>query len=251
MKLNTTELQSFMTGNLLGDGYVHKDNFCFMTNQINKDLIEFKAKIFKRYLGFSTINIHKIPESIDKFGVHRRDSWRLYVGGNKYLQKQRELFYDDLQITTPQNIFKKITPLGLAIWYADDGTTIQVGYNPNTKSASRRRVQICTDDFKLEDVEFMATELSKRYGRIKIINRGKDKGYRLDFKMKSAQKFLLDIAPYFIKYFPSLLYKLDLGYRGESLENRRYVSEEYHKLYLKISSHKLFIDRLKEKGYNK
>ena len=69
--------------------------------------------------------------------------------------------------------------------------------------------------------------------------------------MFAAQKFLVDISPYFIKYFPSLLYKLDLGYRDSSLENRLYVSKEYHDLYLKISSHDLFVDRLKEKGYNK
>lgn len=251
MKLNTIQVQSFMTGNLLGDGHIHYKNYCFMTTQINQDLIEFKAKIMKDYYGFSNIKTSFNPSYIDKYGIYRQDSWNLYGSPSKYFKKQRESFYENKQIIVPRKQFKAIDSLGLAIWFADDGTTIQVGYNANTRSSNRRRVQICTDDFLLEDVEFMAEELTKRYGDVHVLSRGKNKGYRLNFTMFSAQKFIVDISPYFITYFPSLLYKLDLGYRDSSLENRLYVSKEYHDLYLKISSHDLFVDRLKEKGYNK
>ena len=46
MKLNHTQVKSFMTGNLLGDGNLH--NGAFITGQINKDLVEFKKKIFNQ-----------------------------------------------------------------------------------------------------------------------------------------------------------------------------------------------------------
>ena len=55
------------------------------------------------------------------------------------------------------------------------------------------------------------------------------------------------IEEYFYKYFPSLLYKMDMGYRNESLKNRMYVIEEYESLYLKIKTHSSFIDRLSKK----
>jgi hypothetical protein len=44
-----------------------------------------------------------------------------------------------------------------------------------------------------------------------------------------------------------LLYKIDLGYRNESLLNRSYVSERYYNTYLKISAHPEFKDRLKNR----
>lgn len=47
--------------------------------------------------------------------------------------------------------------------------------------------------------------------------------------------------------FPSLLYKLDLGYRGKSLDKRRYVSIEYKECFNRISAHPQFKDRVKEK----
>ena len=47
--------------------------------------------------------------------------------------------------------------------------------------------------------------------------------------------------------FPSLLYKLDLGYRGKSLNKRTYVLEEYKNCFLRVSAHPQFFDRIKDK----
>lgn len=47
--------------------------------------------------------------------------------------------------------------------------------------------------------------------------------------------------------FPSLLYKLDLGYRNKSLDKKRYVMEEYKNCFIRISAHPQFVDRVKEK----
>lgn len=47
--------------------------------------------------------------------------------------------------------------------------------------------------------------------------------------------------------FPSLLYKLDLGYRNESLNKKRYVLDEYKNCFVRVSAHPQFRDRIKEK----
>lgn len=44
--------------------------------------------------------------------------------------------------------------------------------------------------------------------------------------------------------FPSLLYKLDLGYREKSLNKRTYVLEEYKNCFLRVSAHPQFKDRV-------
>lgn len=244
MKLNHTQVKSFMTGNLLGDGNLH--NGAFITGQISEDLVMFKKRIFNRYYGFSSSKITFVPANV-KDGVSRQDTWRLYVSPNRAFKKLEEQFYGREGRVCPTSYLDSLCPLGLAIWYADDGTTIQVGYNPRTGSSKRRRVQLCTDSYTLEEVKTIQDFFIRQYGETSIVDRGNGT-YRVQINTLSAQQFLVDISPYFIKYFPSLLYKLDMGYRGESLDNELYVTKEYKELFLKISSHSEFRDRLSEKG---
>lgn len=245
VKLNHNQVESFMTGNLLGDGNLH--NGAFITGQINKDLVMFKEKIFNQYYGFSNSKVTFVPKNV-KDGITRQDTWRLYISPNNSFKKLEKKFYGEEGRVCPEKMLNNLCPLGLAIWYADDGTTIQVGYNERTGSSSRRRVQICTDSYTLEEVEMIIDYFEREYGRTSRVDRG-NSTYRIQINNLSAQKFLEDISPYFIQYFPSLLYKLDMGYRGESLDNELYVTKEYKELFLKISSHEEFIDRLSEKGY--
>lgn len=248
MKMNKSEIQSFLMGNLLGDGCLN--NGSFEIKQINKDLIDFKYKIFKRYLSQNGIKKTFIPSSVDEQNVHRKNTYGFYVSPTRYFKKIESLFYNEKGRILPDDyILDKLDTLGLAIWFADDGTTIQVGYNPTTGSSRSRRVQICTDAYSKDEVERIVNFFNKRYGNAKLISRCENR-YRVQLNGKSAQKFIVDISPYFIKYFPSLLYKLDLGYRNETLKNRLYVTEEYCQLYNNINSHPKFRDRLKEKGYN-
>lgn len=81
---------------------------------------------------------------------------------------------------------------------------------------------------------------------IKCIDRKRKDQLRTQINGLSAQKFICMIEESFIN-FPSLLYKLDLGYRGKSLDKKRYVSEEYKNCYIRISAHPQFIDRVQEK----
>lgn len=244
MKLNRKQLQSFLTGNLLGDGSLA--NGSFEVKQINKDLINFKYKIFKRYLSQKKIKKRFIPANVDKFGVSRKNTYGFYVSPTKHLKELESEFYDKKGRVLPVHKLHEIDELGLAVWFADDGTTVQVGFNKSTGSARSRRVQICTDAYCKEEVEKIVEFFRSRYGKAKLIRRTGDK-YRVQIQGLGSQQFLIDISPYFINYFPSLLYKLDLGYRNESLENRSYVTPEYQELYNNICSHPDFIDRLKEK----
>lgn len=242
MRLTSRELKDFFVGNLLGDGNLH--NGSFTTRQISKDLIYFKAKIIEENLSGSKVKVRELPGYVDKNKVNHQKTWELYVSPNEYLKKLQAEFYPDGMKIIPKKYLRSLSPLGYAIWYADDGTTVLVGKNATTKSASSRRVQFCTDNFPVQDTEKMSKVLESDFGNIKIIKR-KPHQWRIQINGKNAQDFIIYISEYFEKYFPSLLYKMDLGYRNESLFNRRYVKEEYHSLYVKISAHESFIDRMK------
>lgn len=243
MKLNSTEIRSFFYGTLLGDSYLNSNTF--YCKQISEDLIKFKAKIIKQYIPDANIKVTEHNSYTDKNGVNHQKFWMLSAKG-EYIKKLQKLFYPNGKKILPKNIVNKLTPLGLAMWYADDGTTILVGKNETTKSARSRRVQICTDCFTKEEIDNIIKEL-KEIGIESTSLKRKEGIYRIQIPEKERQQFLCNISDYFYNYFPSLLYKIDLGYRNESLLNRRYVTEEYHKLYTKISACPDFIDRMKNR----
>lgn len=242
MKITSTELKSFFYGTLLGDSYIH--NGTFYCKQISQDLINFKAKIIKENLPDVQVKVKEYEAYEDKNGVHHQKYWVLSASKSEYIKKLYNLFYPYGEKILPPGVIEHLTPLGLAMWYADDGTTILVGYNSTTGSSENRRVQFCTDSFNKEDLENASNQLSKKFGIETSLLKRRENVYRLQVLRLSKQRFFLLIYKYFLNYFPSLLYKMDLGYRNSSLKNRRYVLEEYEKLYYEISACPLFIDRI-------
>ena len=246
MKITSKELKSFFYGTLLGDAYIH--NGTFYCKQVSKDLIDFKAKIIKNNLPDAKVWIKEIEEKIDKKGVHHQKCWVWNVSGSEYIKKLDKLFYPEGKKVIPKGVVSDLTPLGLAMWYADDGTTVLVGYNNTTKSANNRRVQICSDCFTEEEINNAIKEFLELGYHVSTTRR-REGCYRLTFSRMERQKLICEIYKYFLQYFQSLLYKMDLGYRNESLKNRRYVLEEYENIYYEISACPLFLDRLKDKEW--
>lgn len=239
MKLTSRELKDFFVGTLLGDSYLR--NGAFMCKQVSKDLIEFKAKIVEEHIPGCEVRIKEHTAYIDKNGVSHQKYYQLTTRKHPYFIKLWKEFYVDGTKTIPNKYLRGLSPLGYAMWYADDGTTVLVGINDNG-SAKNRRVDFCTDGFTIPEVENLQKMVAKQYGKTSLVKRNNTRRIRIG--AYDAQQFLLNISPYFIDYFPSLIYKLDMGYRNESLDRTRYVNPEYKKLFLKISAHSSFVDRL-------
>jgi len=246
MKINHTEVRSFFYGCLLGDGDIHNHRFC--SHQISKDLIDFKANFIKRYLPNCAVYINEEPEYTDKKGVHHKKAYKLIAGPHPYINKLEKLFYHNGKKIYPLNTVKKLTNLGYAMWYADDGTTVLVQKGLGTDGgAKNRRIQFCTDNFTYEEHLKIKQELEiTKHFETKIINRCRNNQYRIQISVKDGQQLISLIYTYFYDYFPSLLYKMDLGYRGKGLQKRGFVSETYNNIFIKISAHPLFFDRIKE-----
>lgn len=234
------KLESFFIGTLLGDSYIH--NGVFYCKQISEDLINFKAKFIQENLEDAKVKISLYEEHIDKNGTHHQRSWVLSVIHPK-IKELHKTFYKDGTKVYPNGAISKLDPLGFALWYADDGTTILVQINEQTRSAKNRRVQICTDNFTQEEHLQIKKELEKLGYTIKIVDRKRKDQVRTQINGKSAQKFICMLEESFIN-FPSLLYKLDLGYRDKSLDKRTYVLEEYKNCFVRVSAHPQFLDRV-------
>ncbi len=241
MKLNHTELKSFFYGTLLGDGYIYKN--VFMCKQITKSLIELKAQIIDDYLPDARVVVNEYEAFTDKNGVNHQKYYQLTATGSEYIKKLSGLFYPNGKKIYPVGAVKELTPFGFAMWYADDGTTILVGKNEKTSSANSRRVQFCSDGFTKEDNLILQQDMITLGFDCKIVDRARKEQVRIQISTKDGQKLFCELEEYFY-YFPEMLYKLDMGYRLDSLNNRTYVSKEYDNLFSRISAHPQFIDRM-------
>lgn len=231
-----SKLLSFFIGTLLGDSYLNCGKF--YCKQISKDLIEFKAKIIENYLPGVKVWVDEHESYIDKNGVSHQKYYQLHTSRHKYFIKLEAMFYHNGKKIYPKGCIKKLDKLGFAMWYADDGTTIIV------QCGRSRRVQLCTDGFTQNEHLDIKSDLESFGYNVKIIDRARKGQMRIQIN-KPYQDFICSISNYFYYYFPSLLYKMDLGYRSLSL-NSSYVSEKYKSCYLKISAHPEFRDRIKE-----
>lgn len=238
--LNHSELRSFFYGTLLGDSYIYKNSFC--CKQITKQLLEYKAKIISQHLPDAKVSISSFKGYTDKNGVNHQDYYQLNASGAEYFKKLNKIFYPDGKKVYPSGTVSKLTPIGFAMWYADDGTTVLVGKNDTTGSARSRRIQICSDGFApKENLEIQKELIEKGYDT-KIINRNRKNQFRVQIATKVGQLFLIEIEPFFHN-FPELLYKMDMGYRNFTLDSN-YVYPEYKELFLRVSSHPQFKDRM-------
>ena len=234
------KLESFFIGTLLGDSYIY--NGVFYCKQISEDLINFKAKFIQENLKDARVSISTYDEYTDKNGVHHQKYYLLCVNHPK-VKDLYKVFYSEGKKVYPNGAILKLDPLGFAMWYADDGTTILVQINNQTKSAKNRRVQLCTDNFTQEEHKQIKKELEKLGYVIKLIDRKRGGQLRTQINGLSSQKFICMLEESFLN-FPSLLYKLDLGYREKSLNKRTYVLEEYKNCFLRVSAHPQFKDRV-------
>lgn len=243
--MNHLELRSFFYGTLLGDSYLNNGHFS--CKQISKDLINFKADIIRKHLPEANVRVTEHESYVDKNNVHHQKYWLLETSSCEYFKKLERLFYPFGKKICPKNVINKLDALGFALWYADEGSTVLVQFNPITKSARSRRVTICTDGFSKEEHDNIIIPELNSVG-LNAIYVTRNNHVRVNLKdQKINQQLFLNIGTYFYKYFPSLLYKMDLGYRNESLTNRTYVLSEYESFYTKMSAHLEFVDRLQNK----
>lgn len=110
----------------------------------------------------------------------------------------------------PKRVTRKwlnlLTPLGLAIWYMDDGC-LDMSYYTNKhgeRKVARRRAVLCTHGFSLKEHHIMQRYFSVVWGIDVSIHRDKTK-YKLVFNRTNAEKLFSLIDPFVI---PSMKYKL-------------------------------------------
>lgn len=226
--MNSSELKGYLTGLIIGDGYIHPGvtKRMFEIKSINFNFIQQIKNDLTSCSNFQ-IEVRYTPARVGKDGTHHKEYWSLIIKAHPYFAKKYHHFYDDhRKRTLSTEAITWLTPRGLANWYMSDGYVCLVG---KTKGVIRdRRIDFCTDRYPLHIVHKLANMLTTRFElEISIIKRGKF--YRIRIKRNSYQKFLNLISPYII---PSMQYKLYLGYECQP----KWMDDETWKLQESLKS---------------
>ena len=196
------DIISMIIGSTLGDTHLEKIKNGIGTRIIfekSSDNVEY-LMWFHNYLASRNYNSNIKP----KFKIIIRKKGKVYhkFRINSYTFSNfnwiHEMFYKLIENKyikiVPLNIEEYLTPLALAIWFMDDGSSINRG------------AKITINCFTLEEVNFLCKVLENKYNIIATPNKcNKDKSYIIYIHVNSMKLFTNIIKPYLL---PSLYYKL-------------------------------------------
>jgi recombination protein RecA len=190
-------LKQFIIGSMLGDGTITKvsglskhSRFSVAHKSLHKEYIEFKFNFLAKYnLSSSKISEYKIFNERYKEGFY--EEVRFKSSANPYFSVYRELFYpEDVKIIP--SLLESLNSFGLAIWFMDDGSVTNVGYN------------LATNGFTLEDVKYLQNIIKNNFNINTSIQKSSGR-YKIYIGHKETDNFKNIISPYII---PCMEYKL-------------------------------------------
>lgn len=222
--MNGTMLKSFLTGLILGNGYIDNGirKRAFRIKSIRNDFVQY----IKNELSFTDFSIHinNTPPYV-KDNVNHQQCDELVIKAHPYFSKIYHYFYDDFRKRIISK--KSLDDLqwnGWANWYMSDGYIVRVG---KTKGKiTGRRIELSTDRYKYADVIMLSQYLFDRYGyKVTVIKR--NNVHRIRISLSDAQHFLYNISPHVV---PSMMYKLDMAYDYRP----KWMNDDYYLLMLNI-----------------
>lgn len=171
--------------------------------------MEYLAWKFKEFLSVASKDSWKEASIKSRKTGRILKGWRFYTHANSDIEKIIEQFYGSGTKQVTREILDNLTPLSIAVWFQDDGTTdfrhaykIKTGYNMNPIP------KFCTESFSLDSCNAIKKWFLEKYGiKVRLKQRTKDKeGHRVIVCNQYVQKFFDLIRPHIL---PMFQYKID------------------------------------------
>lgn len=195
----TKETRDLVVYMALGDGYINKAGYLSMRHCLEQeDYIWWKYNLLKGKVSV----VEPYYVSNNGYG-----SYEMRTHNARFIKLYRNIIYrrNGKKDIANRKLLNKLTPLGLAIWYMDDGGLSQKkDKNGNIKAndlminthLSKEDNQVIIDYFsEVWDINFT-----------QVKNRGH---YRLRCGTKEARKFIKIVLPY-VSQVPSMAHKVNV-----------------------------------------
>ena len=209
-------------GGLLGDASFQKEKKIVSFSQSEKQLEYLTWK-------YNFFNIDKeIKSAYNTFQGKSFLRYYFYF----YIKKVDESFYSFLCKNLYSNSGRKkislkylneLTPLGLAVWWMDDGSLCN--------SKGNRWGKLCTECFNWEEHILLKKYFKEKWDIEVKITQKKNKYYFINFNATALKKIIAIIYPYVIQV-PSMIYKIEMNYKYE-----KSIGEDFKEIYWDIKKH--------------
>lgn len=196
--VHLTEMQrAIVVGTVLGDGSLietfSKNNLRLQIDHAiaQKEYVFWKYEILKPFV--LTMPTYQL----------KNKSWRFRTISHPELTEIGKLFYRDRQKIVPQEIVCLLEPIGLAVWFMDDGARHPSGgYLINTQS------------FTYSECVILRDALAKKFNIIHTTMHKDHNGWRLYIQVSSAERFRQIVRPFMLDI---LMYKFEKPCRDYTL----------------------------------
>lgn len=197
------DILSILIGSLLGDGSMEKSidgsRFVFYQSKINGEYLLWLHQVISN-LGYSNKNLPKlyIRKGSDLLGYNKI---RYYYRFRTFTYSSFNWIYDSFypkgnRKIIPNNIDIYLSPLALAVWMMDDGTSFK-----------NKGIKFCTNSFTLKEIKYLALVLKKKYNLDSTIHKsGLNNQYNIYIPKSNLNLFRDIVNPYF---HPTMLYKIN------------------------------------------
>lgn len=196
--LKLSELQKeVLVGTLLGDGCLETQNngrtyrLKVEHSLQQKKYVDWKYEVFKSWV-LTEPKIRKYSA----FGLDR-NNYRFSTVSNGSFRFYAQQFYQNSKKIIPKLISKLLTPLALAVWFMDDGST---------KSNQHKALVIHSQSFSKFDLQRVIKVLENKFQIKSVLRKRQDgSGYVIYLLSETIDKFIPLIGEYIL---PSMKYKL-------------------------------------------
>ena len=180
----------------IGDGYIRKSGSLQLIHSFKQiEYLKYKVDLVSKILGKQI--------KIDLFDNGGYPGCRAYAT-DKYFKILRRFLYKNGKKKITQSVLNRLSPLGIAIWYMDDGN---IALHKRKGKIHSREIYLNTY-CSLEEAKIIQEFFKKEYNI--YFRCSPSKGYfRMICNTENAKKFAELIRPFIIE---SLKYKIDFRY---------------------------------------
>jgi hypothetical protein len=192
----TDEARNLALSMLLGDGYIDRKNLFILHSDAQLDYLQWKRSLL-------------IENGVECNPIHYKsnngfDAYCFRTKPYHFFSLYKSILYKPNKIISNRNILNKLTPLGLAIWYMDDGGLSQLKRNGKVRANDLMLNTHLSKEDNQVIIDYFLDVWNIRFTQVK--NRGK---YRLRCGTKEARKFLTIVEQY-VKQVPSMSHKTNI-----------------------------------------
>jgi recombination protein RecA len=226
MLLIKKDLVSFIIGMCLGDSNMRLGknavnyNLICTHNPNQYDYMIWKMDILKENLE-KNYWVNKINTKFSGKGINdgnKNKTYEMYkavFGTHTLITSIYKRMYIENKKYVPEEILNNLTPIGLAIWYMDDGNLAYQKDRNYPNIIAGRNVTLHIQGFNNESQINIVNYFKDTWNIETRLHKARDK-YKLWMNTKNSIEFLKIVAPY-VNLVECMKYKIDLKYKTKNI----------------------------------